>query len=107
GRPVVAQSCYWSLSVGAGVAAWPLSLHVALPISAAVPVIEGCVWFAGGLVAAGTSGVAGVVAVLVPAVLVAVTTASRVEPASLLERERMRVVSSLMVTSLVVVCLQN
>ena len=55
-------------------------LRVSVCPTVAVPLIEGGVWFAGGLEAAVTTAVGGVVAVVVPAVLVAVTVASIVEP---------------------------
>ena len=60
---------------GVRVSCWP---------TVAVPVIAGGVWLAGGVVVAAMTAVGVVVAGRVPAVLVAVTVAVRVEPMSVL-----------------------
>ena len=80
--PVESQSFHCAVSAGVGVPVHVPGSRVSVCPTVAVPLIEGEVWFAGGLEAVVTTAVGVVVAVVVPAVLVAVMVASIVDPTS-------------------------
>src|SRR5438309_542471 len=67
--PVVSQSSHCWVMVGVGVPVQVPGLRVSVCPAVAVPVIDGGVWFAGGVVGAVTVAVGLVVAAVVPAVL--------------------------------------